>query len=73
LSGITSTPDATNRDRRYRRLNRFNLVIGLVHLAQAVVLVVLSNDLSLAAVRTASSSTAPIFPTPTAPASTRCR
>lgn len=47
MGGVTSTTDATNRDRRYRRLNRFNLVIGLVHLAQAVVLVVLSNDLSL--------------------------
>lgn len=32
---------------RYRRLNRFNLVIGLIHLVQAVVLVVLSNDLAL--------------------------
>ena len=45
-----STPPASaaaERTARYRRLNRFNLVIGLIHLVQAVVLVVLSNDLAL--------------------------
>jgi hypothetical protein len=44
-----STPHpsaAAERTDRYRRLNRFNLVIGLIHLAQAIVLVVLSNDLA---------------------------
>jgi hypothetical protein len=34
------------RQMRYRRLGRFNLVIGLVHLVQAGVLVALSNDLA---------------------------
>lgn len=38
---------AAERTDRYRQLNRFNLVIGLIHLAQAVVLIVLSNDLAL--------------------------
>jgi hypothetical protein len=44
----TSPPTASTADRatRYQRLNRFNLVIGLIHLVQAVVLVALSNDLS---------------------------
>lgn len=38
---------ADERDERYRRLRRFNLVIGLVHLAQAGVIVALSNELAL--------------------------
>lgn len=40
-SGVTDTA------RRYRRLRVFNVVVGVVHLAQAGVLLVLSNDLSL--------------------------
>jgi hypothetical protein len=44
---VPADPATTDRDRRYRRLNRFNLAIGLVHLVQAAVLVALSNDLAL--------------------------
>ncbi len=46
---MSSSPDAPavpDRARRYGRLRRFNLVIGLIHLVQAVVLVALSNDLA---------------------------
>lgn len=44
----SSATDATaDRGQRYRGLQRFNLVIGVVHLVQAAVLVALSNDLSL--------------------------
>lgn len=39
--------DAPDRERRYRRLRVFNVVVGLVHLGQAVVLLVLANDLAL--------------------------
>lgn len=45
----------TDRDTtpvRYRRLRRFNLGVGLLHLGQAVALVVLSNDLALPVVAT---------------------
>ena len=35
------------RDTRYARLRRFNLIIGAVHLAQAIVLLLLSNDFGL--------------------------
>ncbi len=38
---------ARDREARYSRLARFNLVVGLLHLIQAVVLIVLSNDLKL--------------------------
>ncbi len=36
-----------DRARRYRRLRGFNVVVGLVHLVQGVVLVALTNDLAL--------------------------
>ncbi len=36
-----------DRDVRYARLRRFNLVIGLVHLAQAGVILALTNDFAL--------------------------
>jgi len=42
-----STTTVPDRDRRYARLRRFNLVIGLVHLAQAVVILLLTNDFAL--------------------------
>lgn len=42
-----SAPTVPDRDARYARLRRFNLVIGLVHLAQAVVILALSNDFAL--------------------------
>jgi hypothetical protein len=46
---VTTPPPsaAAERTGRYRRLNRFNLVVGLIHLGQAVALVALSNDLAL--------------------------
>lgn len=46
MSTSPPTADTTDRASRYQRLNRFNLVIGLIHLVQAVVLVVMSNDLA---------------------------
>jgi hypothetical protein len=44
MTDRTATADT---GRRYARLRRWNLGIGAVHLAQAVVLVVLANDLTL--------------------------
>lgn len=40
-------PGSRVREVRYGRLRRFNVLVGLAHLAQAVVLLVLANDLSL--------------------------
>jgi hypothetical protein len=47
MTSSTVHPPVPDRDRRYRRLRRFNLAVGLVHLAQAVVLLALANDLAL--------------------------
>jgi hypothetical protein len=47
MTSSTVHPPVPDRDRRYRRLRRFNLVVGVVHLAQAVVLLALANDLTL--------------------------
>lgn len=47
---MTTPPDASSaqdREARYSRLARFNVVVGLLHLIQAIVLIVLSNDLEL--------------------------
>lgn len=46
----TTSPATTGpagRDVRYARLRRFNLVVGVVHLAQAVVILALTNDFAL--------------------------
>jgi hypothetical protein len=40
----TTRPD---RERRYRRLRGFNVAVGLFHLVQGIVLLVLANDLAL--------------------------
>jgi len=44
MSATTTTPD---RATRYGRLRRFNLGVGLFHLAQGIVLLALANDLTL--------------------------
>jgi hypothetical protein len=46
-AAATHHPPVPDRDRRYRRLRRFNLAVGLVHLVQGVVLLALANDLAL--------------------------
>ncbi|MCC5947430.1 MAG: heliorhodopsin HeR [Nitriliruptoraceae bacterium] len=43
----TSTTTTPPREVRYARLRRFNVVVGLLHLGQAVVLLALANDLAL--------------------------
>jgi hypothetical protein len=47
MSASTDVGEVPDRASRYQRLNRFNLVVGLIHLVQAVALVALSNDLAL--------------------------
>jgi len=44
MSEATRTPETTQR---YARLARFNLGVGLIHLVQGIVLLVLANDLAL--------------------------
>jgi hypothetical protein len=44
MSSTTTTPE---RATRYARLRRFNLGVGLIHLAQGIVLLALANDLAL--------------------------
>jgi hypothetical protein len=47
VSADRTTVTTPGRDERYARLRRVNLGVGLIHLVQAVVLVLLSNDLAL--------------------------
>lgn len=44
MSSTTTMPDKATR---YARLRRFNLGVGLIHLAQGIVLLALANDLTL--------------------------
>jgi hypothetical protein len=47
VASVTEHPPVEDRERRYGRLRRFNVVVGLFHLVQGVVLLVLANDLAL--------------------------
>jgi hypothetical protein len=47
MSTATDHPNVPDRTRRYARLRRFNLAVGLVHLVQGIVLLALANDLAL--------------------------
>jgi hypothetical protein len=47
MSSATDHPTVPDRARRYARLRRFNLSVGLVHLIQGIILLALANDLAL--------------------------
>ena len=47
MTTSSSSTGTADRATRYQRLNRFNWAIGTIHLVQAIVLVVLSNEFAL--------------------------